>query len=100
MRWLVGAAAKGVIGGIQGTAEGSATAGVKAVGQWLAGRVRPGSRVSTAVFSEPPRGLGRREYGQSLLPATCVEILGDAEEHHQGLRFIRVRLKSSRYRLI
>ncbi len=31
MRWLVGAAAKGVIGGIQGTAEGSATAGVRAV---------------------------------------------------------------------
>ena len=31
MRWLVGAAAKGVIDGIQRTAGGSATAGVRAV---------------------------------------------------------------------
>ena len=38
MRSPVGAAARGVIDGIQGTTEGSATAGVKAVGQWPADR--------------------------------------------------------------
>lgn len=69
MRWLVGAAANGVIGGIQGNRRGIRdgwSEGSRSVaGCWG----RPGSRVSTAVFSEPPRGPGRLEYG-AVTPAS------------------------------
>ena len=74
MRRPVGVAARGVIGGVQGTTEGSVTAGVKAVGQWPAGRPgRPGQGVNRGI-SEPPRGPGWLEYGQSLPPAAVLRF--------------------------
>ena len=53
-----------------------------ALARWLVGAAAP---EVIAVFKEPPRDPRRLKYGESLPPAARVEILRDAEEHHQGL---------------